>query len=439
MMGKAPCPESDDRRIYKVSEINRLSRAALESQFSDIWLTGEVSNLSRPQSGHLYFSLKDDKSQISAVLFRSSGQRLDFRLEDGMQVEARGTISIYSASGRYQIICNRLKQAGKGSLQEQFEKLKKRLAEEGLFDPERKRRLPLLPQHVGLVTSPSGAAIRDILNVARRRFPNLHILVAPVMVQGEDAARQIANAIDYLNQRGGLDVIIAGRGGGSIEDLWAFNEELVARAIARSQIPVISGVGHETDFTISDFVADLRAPTPSAAAELLVGQKETFLQGLREMDKRLQQALRSACLELRGRFTAAAGSYVFREPANLLRMHRQRLGALRASMSHVALASVRETQQRIDQCGMRARHGIERCREKSRSVLARIESQLVALDPNRVLRRGYSITRDERSRVLRSAADLREKQKIITQLAHGTVVSNVSKIEEEKNDGREEE
>lgn len=437
-MKAAPTPERDDRRIFSISEINRLSRSALESQFRDIWIVGEVSNLSRPQSGHLYFSLKDEKSQISAALFRGKGRNLRFGLEDGMLVEARGTISIYSASGRYQIICNQLKQAGKGSLQEQFEKLKKKLESEGLFAPGRKRKLPLLPQHVGVVTSSSGAAIRDILNVARRRFPNLHILIAPVMVQGEDAARQIAHAIDHLNRRGGLDALIIGRGGGSIEDLWAFNEELVARAVARSEIPVISGVGHETDFTISDFVADLRAPTPSAAAELLVGQKDDFVDGLQEIDKRLRQALGNHYAELRNRLSVAAGSYVFREPGNLMRMHRQRLSGLLGSMNHSALTAVREAQQRIDQSGIRARHAIERRRDKSRSVLARIESQLAALDPKRVLRRGYSISRDAHGKVLRTVADISENQTMNTQLANGVVVSQVSKTQEEKDERKEE-
>lgn len=421
------------RKIYQVSEINRLSKIQLETAFRDVWIEGEISNLRRPQSGHFYFSLKDADSQIKGVMFRPNQRQLDFTLKDGIKVRARGTVSIYTSSGIYQIVCRKLEEAGKGSLQEAFEKLKKKLKEEGLFDSEKKKRLPLLPQHVGIVTSATGAAIRDILNVTRRRFPNLHIIVAPVMVQGEDAARQIASAIDYFNKRGGIDAMIVGRGGGSLEDLWAFNEEVAARAIARSDIPVISGVGHETDFTISDFVADLRAPTPSAAAEVVVGQKEDFEEELLQHRHHLHQSLKTHYLEYKRRFEAAAHSYVFREPENLLRMHRQNLQGLLQNMAHSASDSIRNYQQRVDECNMRGNYALKRSAERARSKLESLRARLNALDPNRVLQRGYSITRDEDGKIVRSVDEVRKKDKLITRVTNGEITSKVTQKERVEN------
>ena len=277
---------SAERRVLTVTELTRLIKAALESEVGTVWVEGEVSNLRQPSSGHLYFTVKDANAQITAVLFRGDQQRLKFKPRDGLQVRVYGEISVYERSGNYQIIVRVLEEAGKGALQAKFEELKEKLQKEGLFDPARKKAIPLLPRHVGVVTSPTGAAIHDILNVISRRFPNLHLVLAPVKVQGEGAAREIAAAIEFLNRRGGFDVLIVGRGGGSLEDLWCFNEEIVARAIAASRIPVISAVGHEIDFTISDFVADLRAATPSAAAELVVGRKDAFEGTLDELTRR---------------------------------------------------------------------------------------------------------------------------------------------------------
>ena len=430
--------DSEKRKVYQVSEINRLSKLQLESAFGNVWVEGEISNLKRPQSGHLYFSLKDAQAQIRAVLFRGNQRNLKFQPADGIKVRARGTISIYTAAGSYQIICSHLEEAGKGSLQEAFEKLKKKLREEGLFEPERKRRLPMLPQHVGVVTSATGAAIRDILNVARRRFPNLHILVAPVLVQGDDAARQIAHAIDHFNQRGGIDVMIIGRGGGSLEDLWAFNEEIVARAIARSGIPVISAVGHETDFTISDFVADVRAPTPSAAAEIVVGQKEEFEQRLQHYQHRLRQTLKTRYLELRNRLNAAAQSYVFKEPENLLKMHRQSLGSLLDRMAYCSRDSLRNYQQRVDEFNMRRNYALKRAAELAATDLERLRSQLTALDPHRVLRRGYSITRGADGAILRSVDGVKSNDRIQTKIGDGEIISNVVETRRDEDDREKE-
>jgi exodeoxyribonuclease VII large subunit len=270
-----------ERRVLTVTQVNRLVSGMLHEHFPDIWLEGEVSNFKAYSSGHLYFTLKDQSSQISAVCFRASAQALKFELKDGMQVVGHGRVELYVPTGRYQVILEHMEPKGKGALQEAFEQLKKRLAEEGLFSEARKKPIPVLPGTVAVVTSPSGAVIHDILRTLRLHDARVRVLVYPVAVQGEDAPRQIAEALQDLNAREDVDVIIIARGGGSLEDLWAFNEEVVARAIAGSRLPVISGVGHETDFTISDFVADVRAATPTAAAQLIAQGREEFSQRLK--------------------------------------------------------------------------------------------------------------------------------------------------------------
>ena len=332
----------------------------------------------------------------------------------------------------------KVEEAGKGSLQEAFEALKEKLAAEGLFDESRKKRLPLLPQHIGLVTSPTGAAIRDILNVLSRRFPNLHMVIAPVKVQGEGAAQEIAAAIDLFNARGGLDVMIVGRGGGSLEDLWCFNEEVVARAIARSRIPIISAVGHEIDFTISDFVADLRAPTPSAAAELMVGQKVAFEEQLQQDASRLARALCHQAQEMRSRLRVASGSYVFREPRNLVRQFAQRIDAVRATMSHALQSAGRERRDRLDRLTLRLSHHMILQTSTFRQDVKRLSSQLKALSPMAVLDRGFSITRLESGAIVRDPVDVGVGAILRTQVAGGTLDSKViSKKPGGKNGGKE--
>jgi len=262
-----PSPgDSPSRRVFTVPELTGLVRASLEADFSEVWLEGEISNLRAPGSGHLYCTLKDDSSQMRAVIFRSTALRLRFGLEDGLHVVARGRVTVYEPRGEYQVVLEYVEPKGRGAQQVAFEQLKTRLAAEGLFDLDRKRPLPVFPRTVGIVTSLSGAAVRDMMTVLHRRCPVLRIIIAPVSVQGEDSAEQITSAIRSLNALGPVDVMIVGRGGGSSEDLWSFNDERVVRAIAASPIPVVSAVGHETDVTLADFVADLRAPTPSAAA-----------------------------------------------------------------------------------------------------------------------------------------------------------------------------
>jgi exodeoxyribonuclease VII large subunit len=437
-----------ERRIYNVTEITRLIRGALEGTFGDVWVEGELSNVRRPASGHYYFTVKDESAQISGVLFRGNQRELTFTPADGLLVRIFGQLTVYERGGQYQVIVRKVEEAGKGSLQARFEELKKRLHAEGLFDPARKKPLPLLPQHVGVVTSPTGAAIQDILNVVSRRFPNLHLVVAPARVQGQGAAEEIAAAIDLLNRRGGLDAMIIGRGGGSLEDLWCFNEEIVARAIARSEVPVISAVGHEIDFTISDFAADLRAPTPSAGAELVVGRKDRFVETLAAFSNALGRALRETALRYRNRVQAAGGSYVFREPANMVRQHRQRLDAIVLRMEHQLRSGLQEGRQRLADTGLRSGHALRvrsagvrqqlddsrsrqlhaltLRRESARQDVRRLEGQLRALSPIAVLERGYSITSDASGGVLRSAGGVSAGDTLTTRLADGTVTSTVA-------------
>jgi len=416
------------QKIFRVTELTRLIKTALEGKFGDVCVEGEISNLRRPSSGHFYFTLKDENAQLSSVMFRGNQATLKFQPRDGMLVQAFGQISVYEKSGNYQIIVRQMQEAGKGSLQAAFEALKLKLKAEGLFDSARKKPLPLLPRHIGIVTSPTGAAIRDMLKVLTRRYPNLHILIAPVKVQGEGAAAEIAAAINYLNSRGGLDVLIVGRGGGSLEDLWAFNEEVVARAIAGSGIPVISAVGHEIDFTISDFVADLRAPTPSAAAEQVIGLKDLFENKLQEYGLRLLRPLRETLLRARSRLVSATASDVFARPRNVAQQYRQRIGEIRLRMTHSLQHRLQETQQRLDEASIRTLHEKDRHLDRSKQQLQQISVQLRALNPHAVLFRGYSITRNDRGEVLRSATKTRNGERIVTRLSDGELESQITGI-----------
>lgn len=424
---RTPNTEHAGRRIYRVSELTRLIRVALENEFGSVWVEGELSNVHVHSSGHLYFTLKDESAQIQAALFRGSRGAVRFELRDGQKARVFGEITAYEARSQYQIIVKQVEEAGKGSLQEAFEKLKKKLAAEGLFDEARKKRLPMLPRRIGIVTSPTGAAIQDMLNILGRRFPNLYLLVAPVKVQGEGAAAEIAGALDLLNARGGLDVLIVGRGGGSLEDLWAFNEEVVARAIARSAIPVISAVGHETDFTISDFVADLRAPTPSAAAELVVRPKAEFERTLAQLAGRLARGLRQRALELKNRLLKVERSDVFREPRTLVKQYRERIGALRAGLGREVRHLLQRRQQRLDDLGLRFRKQAVVWRDARWQDIRRLAASLKALSPDAVLERGFSITRRADGHILRDAGEAAAGERISTKLHRGILESEVVK------------
>lgn len=418
---------NDEPKIFRVSEITRLVKTVLEDEIGEAWVQGEISNIRMPSSGHLYFTLKDETAQLSAVMFRGAQSGLRFKPSDGMQVNVFGFITVYERGGQYQIIVRRMNESGQGALQARFEALKKKLDAEGLFDAARKKSLPVLPARVGVVTSPTGAAVRDILNVISRRFNNLNVLIAPAKVQGEGSAEEIAGMIDYLNQRGGLDVIIVGRGGGSVEDLWAFNEECVARAIAASRIPVISAVGHETDFTISDFVADLRAPTPSAAAELVTGRKKDFEDLLASNARRLRMAVAHRILEIKNRFAGAAGSYVFREPRNMARNYRQILERHRLRVLHAASDAVRNGVQRVDDMNFKITGLVSDRLTAVKTAVQRNEFQLKALNPLAVLERGYSITMTANGDIIRSPEQTTAGELVKTRLARGVMESEVIK------------
>ncbi len=342
-----------ERHVWKVSELTDRIRGLLETAFPDVWVEGEVSNCHSAQSGHLYFTLKDARAQIRCVCFRDQVRGLKFRPEDGLHVTIRGGLGVYDVRGEYQIYVTSIEPVGLGALQLAFEQLKKRLQDEGLFDEARKKPLPVLPLCIGVVTSPTGAAIRDILRVLKRRFPNAHVRLFPVKVQGEGAGKEIAAAVNYFNRAKFADVLIVGRGGGSLEDLWAFNEEVVARAIAASEIPVITGIGHEADFTIADFVADLRAPTPSAAAELVVRSRQEFERHIAEHQRQLVQQIRYWISQRRHRVRDLETHRGFRRLETLVRRRRQQVDELSSSLAIGLRLRLGMTRQRLTRASAR--------------------------------------------------------------------------------------
>jgi len=395
-------------KVYTVSRLNRRIKDLLEKNFPLVWVEGEVSNLRRPSSGHLYFTLKDESSQLPAVIFRSAASALRFQLEDGLKAVVRGRLSVYTVRGQYQLIANLVQPVGVGELQLALEQLKKKLAAEGLFDPRLKRPLPLLPRKIGLVTSPTGAAIRDILQVIDRRFGNVHLIINPVRVQGEGSAEEIARAIDEFNRMEDIDVLIVTRGGGSLEDLWAFNEEAVARSIHRSRIPVISAVGHQIDWTISDLAADLRAPTPSAAAELVVERKDELEERIIGYLKRIRTNWKYVSDSARARIDEILKSYLFRDPARLLQPYQQRLDELVSLPPRII------------------RHRLQLQRERFKSCRARLGS----LNPLAILSRGYSFTtRAKDGKIVTNVRSLRPGSEVKTRLHRGSFTSVVKKIE----------
>jgi len=343
-------------KVYTVSELTSVIKAALETAFPQVWVEGEVSNARRYPSGHIYLTLKDAGSSLSAVIWRSDAARLKFEVKDGQQFVVRGKVDVYAPRGAYQLIIDRVEPKGKGALQLAFEQLKEKLKAEGLFDPARKRKLPLLPKRIGIVTSPRGAALIDILRTLERRGARLHILIYPARVQGEGAADDIVAGIERLGADPGIDVLIVGRGGGSIEDLWAFNEEKVARAIARSPIPVISAVGHEIDFTIADFVADIRASTPTAAAEMVVEKEQAFADKIDNLVRRARQSFKFDVQERRQTVTTLAQHRIFQN----FRLHLMGLEQRVDDLESRAWEAVRGRQRQIADARARAALGEER-------------------------------------------------------------------------------
>jgi exodeoxyribonuclease VII large subunit len=335
------------RRVLTVSELTGKVRDLLTKNFTDIWVEGEISNCREAQSGHVYCTLKDDRAQIKMVCFKTQLRTMKFRPEDGLHVTVRGSLSVYESRGEYQIYVETIEPVGLGALQLAFEQLKKRLEAEGLFSQERKKPLPILPSRIGLVTSPSGAAVRDVVRILRRRFPNVCLSLYPVRVQGDGASKEIVEALRHFNRKASVDVIILARGGGSIEDLWSFNEEIVARAILASTIPIISGVGHETDFTIADFVADVRASTPSAAAELVVQTRREFDKHIADLQENLASLIRYRLLDSSRRVHELAGRRGFRRPLDLLRQQRQRADDMTARLTHGLRARVEQSRKRF--------------------------------------------------------------------------------------------
>jgi len=444
-----PAPEPPKRRALSVTQLTERLRGVLEPEFPDVWVEGEVSNLSTPASGHWYFSLKDEGAQLRAVVWKTSARLLRFRPRDGLKVLARGAIRLYPPRGEYQLSVEWLEPLGKGSLQEAFEQLKQKLEREGLFDPARKRPLPLLPRRVGVVTSPSGAVIRDIVRVLQRRNARVDLLLYPARVQGPEAAAEIAQGIRALNQVAGLDVLIVARGGGSLEDLWPFNEEVVARALAGSRLPTISAVGHETDVTIADFVADLRAPTPSAAAERVAAEREELLARLLALRKHLDAALALRLERVRARVRALAAHRVFSAEQGRLRMLAQRLDDLerRAALAAAARArlgreSLRRLAERLAAGSPRRRLAERRARllaarerlrlgslarlEAARAGLGRLAGKLEGLSPLGVLARGYALAFDAQGRLLFDADQLAPGDELRLRLHHGALAARVT-------------
>jgi exodeoxyribonuclease VII large subunit len=374
-----------ERRVWKVSELNARIGELLEGTLPDIWLEGEVSNYRPAQSGHLYFTLKDAQSQIRCVCFRDQARGLKFRPQDGLSVTVRGALSVYEPRGEYQIYVSHIEPVGAGALQVAFEQLKKRLADEGLFDQSRKKPLPLLPRCIGVVTSPTGAAILDILRILKRRFPDAHVMLYPVQVQGDFAAREVVAALRYFNRVKSVEVIIVARGGGSLEDLWAFNEEILVRAIVASEIAVITGIGHESDFTIADFVADLRAPTPSAAAEIVVRSRQEFENHLSERSRRLVHQMRYHLSELRHRSRDLQTHCAFRQLELLLRRRRQQVDEFTSILAIGLQAKFVTSRQRLVQASTRVAsfdlrsrgHIIRRHIERDRNALQSALNQVV--------------------------------------------------------------
>jgi exodeoxyribonuclease VII large subunit len=444
-----------ERRVYSVSELTGRIRDLFTRNFTDILVEGEISNCHEAQSGHIYFVLKDERSQLRAVCFKTQVRAMKFRPENGLHVTVRGSISVYEARGDYQIYVESIEPVGLGALQLAFDQLKKRLEGEGLFSPERKKPLPMLPRCIGLITSPTGAAVRDVVRILRRRFHNVHLTLFPVRVQGDGSALEIVRALQFFNHQQSVDVLILARGGGSLEDLWAFNEEAVARAIAQSTIPVISGVGHETDFTIADFVADVRASTPSAAAELVVNTRAQFDKHVADLRQTLVDQIRYRILVLSRRVHELGARRGFRRPLDLLRQQRQRADEMTSRLAHALRANltlstkrfnvahkrivafdfrmrIAAVRLRLEKLRLELSARADRALRYKRERLDRLRLQLQERSPLRVLERGYAIATDATGQILRSASDVAVGDMVSLRLHQGRLATSVTAKEETK-------
>ena len=411
--------ELGKRRILSVSQIVYQIRSRLETGFRDVWVQGEVSNLRIPPSGHLYFTLKDSEAQIPAVCFRMRRRYLKFLPKDGMELLARGSVSVYAPRGQVQLMVSHLEPLGRGALQLAFEQLKERLSKEGLFDPGRKLKLPLFPARVGVVTSPSGAAVRDILRVLQERNDRVGVLIYPATVQGPTAPAQIAKGIRELARRGDVDAIIIARGGGSVEDLWAFNDEALARTIFESRVPVISAVGHETDFTIADFVADVRAATPSAAAETVSAAREELAQRTAHLEKRALQAMSLVLLGKRQRLRALTSSRGFVDAETRLKFFLQRLDDLNGRFLKALPAFLAPMGTRLEQSSHALEHRMDLYLKGLKQHLGETAGRLQAYSPLAVLERGYAIITSGSGQVVREAAQVSDGELVQVRTGRG--------------------
>lgn len=421
-------------RIYTVSQITEVIKAELESSFPVAWVEGEISNFKCAPSGHLYFTLKDERSQLQAVMWRSDARRTRFDLKDGLKVVCRGRITVYEARGQYQLVTDLIEPKGKGALQLAFEQLKEKLRAEGLFDPARKKPLPLLPKTLGVVTSPRGAAIVDILRTINRRFSRIHILIYPARVQGEGAADEIVEGIDYLGRRPDVDVIIVGRGGGSIEDLWAFNEEKVARAIARSPVPIISAVGHEVDFTIADFVADIRASTPSVAAEIVIKEEQTLQERIDNLRKRLAQAVLYGLQERQHRLLALSQHRSFQGFRMALLGLEQRVDDLEQRAREVfrrrkvQLAEHRAAARLLEE---KLANLVRRRLAELHATWERLSAELHSLSPLNILQKGYTLCWKDDFSLIRRIEDVETDKDVTVSFYKGDFTCRVKSIDAE--------
>jgi exodeoxyribonuclease VII large subunit len=439
-------------KIYTVSELNREAALALGEHFLMIWVEGEISNLSAPSSGHLYFSLKDASAQVRCALFKNQQRGLRCKPANGMQVMIRAEVSLYEPRGDYQLIVERLEAAGDGALRRAFDALRLKLSEEGLFDPARKKSLPRLPHAIGIVTSPTGAALRDILSVLKRRFPSIPVIVYPASVQGVNAKFEVAAAIDAANRQAQCDVLIVARGGGSLEDLQVFNEEIVARAIAASPIPIISGIGHETDVTIADFAADLRAATPTAAAEHATPDQQQWLNAFIQLEKRLEQFLQRKLIRTRQSLDWLDKRLQQQHPGQKLRRNAQRLDELALRLTQSMLrkqqhhrhqlaaanaklsqfnpaARIKNQQQRQQYLAQRLQLSMQNKLKQNRIKLANASQTLHAVSPLATLNRGYAlVTEAESGTIVRSVRQLAVRSRVQTRLADGQFISEIVEL-----------
>lgn len=440
------------RRVWRVGDLISTVRTMVERNYTDIWVEGEISNFRPAESGHLYFTLKDGDAQLRVVMFRSQARLLRFRPDNGMQIIARGRVTIYDVRGELQLSAEFLEPRGAGALQVAFEQLKARLAEEGLFEQSRKKPLPVLPRRIGIVTSPRGAALHDMLNILARRHESAGVLIYPAQVQGEGASLELAAGVRYFNRARNVDVIIVARGGGSIEDLAAFNDEGLARSIAASALPVISAVGHETDFTIADFVADLRAPTPSAAAELVIESKHRLEEHVVHLRERLARGARYRLLMARQQLTELAQHGAFGRIQDLLVRRQQRLDELIFRLANSFQSLLREYGQRLEIAGSRVRHFdfrrqlaltrssldsasatlLHAMRTRLASDRARWEqmaAKLDALSPLKILDRGYALVFDAKGVLVKDARLLKPGQEVTGRVANGSFVAEIKKTD----------